>query len=282
MHPRELVQIALLATMIVSFVHLPRPAYAASANTVARVEQLHVEAVAMFRAGKYGWARKKFSEAYAIYPDPKLLYNIGRCYEAMGDIPQAIKYFDRCAKDPKVEQRVRIKANKKIRLLQGAEDQSKAVAPIVRRPIATPPQRTGAANPQAMALPMRRGPGWIGITKWITGVAGLALLGGGATAIAMGMSDQSDVDDAIDNAQDGIVSAVTRADALEQQDRANDKKILGYVLGGLGLATLAASATLFVLDTQSGSREEASTTRDVQLSLMPSRDGGAVALQGTF
>ena len=63
---------------------------AAAQTDAEKVERLFAEGAALYRAGKYRPAIEKFDEAYAIYPEPNLLYNKARAHEALGEIEQAM------------------------------------------------------------------------------------------------------------------------------------------------------------------------------------------------
>jgi tetratricopeptide (TPR) repeat protein len=47
----------------------------------------------LYRRGRYAAALEKFQEAYEAKPHPVVLYNIGKCYERLGDIPKALRNY---------------------------------------------------------------------------------------------------------------------------------------------------------------------------------------------
>jgi predicted Zn-dependent protease len=50
----------------------------------------------LYDAGKYVEAAEVLLKAYALQPDPSLLYNIGRSYERAGDAKKAARFYTRC------------------------------------------------------------------------------------------------------------------------------------------------------------------------------------------
>src|ERR687884_14472 len=77
--------VMVLAAMAVS----PRLALGAPAEggpaAPVTVDSLTDEGLAAYRARDFRHATEKFLQAYAMQPDPNLLFNLGRCYEALGD-----------------------------------------------------------------------------------------------------------------------------------------------------------------------------------------------------
>lgn len=46
-----------------------------------------------YQTADYARALEEFNQAYRLEPLPELAFNIGRCYEALNDLEQALKYF---------------------------------------------------------------------------------------------------------------------------------------------------------------------------------------------
>jgi tetratricopeptide (TPR) repeat protein len=64
-----------------------------------RVREYNEDAVHLFEEGSYAHARDTFRAALALRPgDPDLLYNLGRCYDRLGDATQARLYYEACLK----------------------------------------------------------------------------------------------------------------------------------------------------------------------------------------
>jgi tetratricopeptide (TPR) repeat protein len=58
-----------------------------------RARQSYDEAAAAYAAGRYREAIRLLLETARLKPSPELSYNVGLAYEAMGDVPQALKYY---------------------------------------------------------------------------------------------------------------------------------------------------------------------------------------------
>ena len=58
-----------------------------------------MEGKAAFGEGQYDEARVSFQRAYAIVQSPEILYNIGKCYEKMGDEEEAVYHYEPTADD---------------------------------------------------------------------------------------------------------------------------------------------------------------------------------------
>ncbi len=50
-------------------------------------------AATLYKQARYSEAIAKFEEAYRLKPHPIIYFNIGRCYEQLGDIPRALKNY---------------------------------------------------------------------------------------------------------------------------------------------------------------------------------------------
>ena len=73
----------------------------ATAAGRAAARDLFQDALQDFERGDYAGATKKFEHAYEISCAAPVLYNIGSCYELMGDTDKAIAVFERyLASDP--------------------------------------------------------------------------------------------------------------------------------------------------------------------------------------
>jgi hypothetical protein len=68
---------------------------ASQAEGVARAKASSTfrEATTLFKARRYAAAVVKFEEAYASRPSPVLFFNIGRCYEKLGETGKALRAY---------------------------------------------------------------------------------------------------------------------------------------------------------------------------------------------
>ncbi len=233
----------------------------AQAQTEAsQVEQLFAEGASLYRAGKYRAAIDKFDKAYAIYPEPNLLYNKARAHEALGEVDQAMDAYKRCAASPEVDASVKAKADGKYKMLQQAKKTTLS-APN------DPTQRTLQTS-----APAPKSSNGLTIAKWsATGLAG-ALAIAGAVVYGLGASDHSKVTGASSDAGAGVAT-LTLVEAQDLSDSGASKKTLGVGLMGGAAAAGAAAVALFLMD----GGDESST-----VGLGFTADGGAVTWQGTF
>ncbi|MCX7959580.1 MAG: tetratricopeptide repeat protein [Deltaproteobacteria bacterium] len=57
--------------------------------------RIHFEAAKkLYKSDKYSEALELFMKAYSRFPRPEILYNIGKCYEKLGDYQNAIKFYE--------------------------------------------------------------------------------------------------------------------------------------------------------------------------------------------
>lgn len=80
----------------------------AFSGSVAHADAKKDKALALFeksdrayKAGKFEDAAKLLRDAYALYPEPTLLYNLGRAQEGLGDIDGAIASYEKYLRDAK-------------------------------------------------------------------------------------------------------------------------------------------------------------------------------------
>jgi tetratricopeptide (TPR) repeat protein len=63
------------------------------ADDAARAKQAFVWAQKLYKQARYTEAIEKFEEAYRLKPHPFVLFNIGRCYEQLNEIPKALRSY---------------------------------------------------------------------------------------------------------------------------------------------------------------------------------------------
>ncbi len=92
-------------------------------------DDLSEKAVEAFEAKDYETAVKYFEAAYDADPNPNYLFNIGRVFEEMGDLRNAVDRYEKFVKSPGVDLDSRKFANERLEVLRGiisAEDEAKA------------------------------------------------------------------------------------------------------------------------------------------------------------
>ncbi|MBW2735512.1 MAG: tetratricopeptide repeat protein [Deltaproteobacteria bacterium] len=266
-----------LVLALVSLAGFPPALAAPIADPAAKAETLYLEGAALYRARHYQQAVRVFEGAYRVYPEPNLLYNMGRCYEALGRLKDAIERYERFLADNRSAPEGKKKARAKIAMLSQILTKTSTHGGGSGGPVAS--KSKGKGDPTKVSpvdptpAPHRspaQSPSRFGVSKWLVGISALALTGAGAVVFWLGHNDHQEVQDAIDAAGGGIV-AMPQAEAVALVDDGDTKKLIGYALMGAGGAALITSVVLFAL----GGADEApaATSSSVQVSWMP---GGVV------
>ena len=102
----------------------PAPSRAPSAAARAHVPTVSDDGFALYRAREYRRAAEKFLQAYALDADPNLLFNIARCYEALGDTRLAIEKYEAFLANAGADEQGRRRAANAVRALR--QEQSTA------------------------------------------------------------------------------------------------------------------------------------------------------------
>jgi tetratricopeptide (TPR) repeat protein len=206
-------RIALSLALILGATLASPPSNAADPSAVRTAEAIFDQSVVAYREGRFAEAVKLLDQAYAASPDPVLLYNRGRAYDAMGDFPRAIDSYTRYLREERnVVDRGAIEA--RIAMLRSKVEE--------RAQLARAAERSG-------------GPG---VAPWVVVGSGAATLIAGAVLGALSASRD-------DEAQTERVQAL----AVDKQDEARTFATfanIGFIAGGVmvagglawGLATL--------------------------------------------
>jgi hypothetical protein len=229
----------------------------------AEVEKLFAEGAAFYKAGKYRPAIEKFEIAYALFPEPNLLYNIGRAHEALGEIDQAILKYNLCLSNPRSTDELKQKAGQKLAVLSAARAQGAAAAPTA--PASTP---TTPSAPAPVEEPNPTAPAPAPVAPPVAGAAGrglpLAGLAGGVAAgvgvlgaaaggvfYAFGVGTHDDLQAALEPGAGGVAS-VTRVEAEAQSQQGTDQKTIGVALLGVGGALVVGGGALLTMQLLGG------------------------------
>jgi tetratricopeptide (TPR) repeat protein len=246
---------------------------AASPSSVA---QLNEEGAALYSARDYRRAIEKFIQAYAIDSDPNLLFNIARCYEELGDADAAIEKYETFLNTPGADTRGRQRARESLAALRESRDNA-AAAEVPATQSTTPPPEAEAASAPREAAAGEQSDVW----PWLTlGGAGLFAVVG-TTFYLLGASDHSKVTDARGYGDSNAVADMTRREADDLVSSGDTKKLIGGVGFGLAGALAATYVTLLVSADDESPAEPAPKPR-LGFSLVPSPDGSAVLVQGSF
>jgi hypothetical protein len=235
----------------------------AVAGGAARASALTDEAMALYKAHDYRHALEKFLQAHALDPDPNLLFNMGRCYELLGDVDAAIDKYDAFLSTPGGDPGGRHKAEESLATLRKVKASNAVKGAPAPAPAAAPPDSASSGA-------------WARTAGWISLGVGVAAGVGGTLLYLSGASDQSQVTGARGYGQPGQIADITQASAQSLIDRGNTKKTMGGVLWGVGGAGVAGAVVLFLVGRSS--HESPAMAVDVT----PSVHGGSLTLGGTF
>jgi Flp pilus assembly protein TadD len=66
-------------------------------NTLERVQQYNEIGLNAYEHGEYRAARESFQAALTLEPeDAALMYNVGQCYDRLGDVAKAEQFYQKC------------------------------------------------------------------------------------------------------------------------------------------------------------------------------------------
>jgi hypothetical protein len=89
------VRIGLIAFLFVAFAVATAPsALAQSDDAKKQAQALQVEGVRLLQKGDNRGALAKFNEAFALVQSPKIMFNMGKAYRALGDDVEALRAYD--------------------------------------------------------------------------------------------------------------------------------------------------------------------------------------------
>jgi tetratricopeptide (TPR) repeat protein len=228
----------------------------AGADDRDKALKLFEESNKAYKSGQFEAAADLLRKAYALFPEPLLLYNLGRAQEGLGDPVGAIDSYERYLKDAKqvddrgaIERRI---ATLKAQIAKQQEDERRRIEDEARRRREEEERRKQTDQRPPFS---RYGP-------WATMGTGVALVGVGAV---FGLRASAKHDDA--------VAAPVQRDAAELQASARTSANIANVLFVVGGLVTAAGVTWKVVQWRSEDEQSGA-----QLTVAP--DG--VAISGVF
>ncbi len=226
----------------------PTDAFGADPSTSERALRLSEEAAEFYKAHDYRHAVEKYATAFELDPDPNLLYNQGKCYEALGDFPAARDKYNEFLSKPNGDVNARKKASEYVAKFNAGAYNGAPGAPAA--PPAGGPVAAGVSAP-AEGGPEGPSNGGAFLRPLGYGLAAAGLLGAAAGGyfFLKGSSNINDVKDAPGYGQSsnsGAVAPLTEAEALKKIDDGDRQRTLGGILLGTG-AGLAALGVVFVI-----------------------------------
>jgi len=242
------------------------------ASASSSLEQLNEEGASLYAARDYRRAIEKFIQAYAIEPDPNLLFNIARCYEELGEVDAAVEKYEAFLKTPGADTRGQRRARESLAALREARaGASSAAAASPNAAVAEPVP----AQPAPSEAPTSQ------LVPWLT-LGGSALFAAvGTTFYLLGASDHDDVTSTRGFDDGATVSEMTHREADDLVSSGDTKKLLGGISFGLAGA-LAATYVVLLVTQDDESPPERQPGPSIGLSLTPARGGAALLLQGSM
>jgi tetratricopeptide (TPR) repeat protein len=233
--PRVLIVFALLACVCTSPAH---------AEDREKALKLFEDSDKAYKAGKFEEAAALLREAYGLYPEPLLLYNLARAQEGLGDASGAIESYERFLNDAKeikdrgaIERRI---ATLKAQLAKQEEDARRRAEEEERRKREEEERRRNPPPPIDERGPLEKyGP-------WVTMGTGGAVL---VTGLYFGIHASTTHDDA--------VATPIQRDAAELQHSAERSATIANVLFVVGGAMVAGGVAWKVYQWQTGSSSSA-------------------------
>ena len=241
---------------VVLFVVLGLAAPPAFADARAEAQQKLALAAEHHAAGRFKEALELLTVAYALDPQPDILYAIAQVHVKLGDCTQAITFYERFLST------------------HPADDAGDAAREAIEVCKTTPPPAAAetvepAPMPAPSTAPHPAAPIADAPRAWYKDRLGLALVGSGLVSGIVGLvmyrGAQSDLDAA--------EAAATYPEHVDLVDRAHGKRTLAAVFGIGGVALVGAGAVRMVMVR----KREASA-----IAVVPTTRGGFVTWSGSW
>jgi tetratricopeptide (TPR) repeat protein len=210
----------------------------ATKDPKAEALQLFNQSADLYRQGKFDEAARLLERAYALHPEPVLLYNLGRAYEGLGEAQKAIDAYTHYLEQvPKAKDRGALE--RRMKTLRESLEKDEKLAAEQKDQQARPP--TPAPAPAPATPPPAHG---AGVWPWVVTGVGAATIGAGLFVGIQAKSKRSD-------AQDNPVNR----DAAEELDNAKSMASTANVLLIAGTLITAGGVTWVLLSNRKGSEQ---------------------------
>jgi tetratricopeptide (TPR) repeat protein len=257
-----------LISLMAPRLHAQTPAQSEAAPAGSKsVAQLNEEGTAFYQQRDYRRAIERFIQAYAIDPDPNLLFNVARSYERLGEVDAAIEKYEQFLNTPGADASGRARAQESLRALRESKSAPAPAASQPGEPVSAPSSATSTpadASAGPSALP------------WVVLGGGVVFTTVGVSLYLLGASDHNKVTDARGYGRADAVVPMTRAEAEDLVSSGDTKKLIGGIGLGLGGALLT---TYVILLATSGS---SAAPEDVAFAVAPTSGGASMSLAGSF
>lgn len=214
-----------------------------------RALELFAESDQHYKAGEFEQAADLLRQAYDLYPEPLLLYNLARALEGLGDTEGAITQYERyLASSATIDDRGAIE--RRVATLKAQLEAAKQ--PDTGVPPPTPPPIDVSVPP---ARPPRRLP-------WVLAAGGLGVVGGG---VVFGLL--------ANNRHQAAIDEPVQADAARLQSKAKTYATVSNVMLIGGGALLVGGVVWAVLDMRRAHHEQLTTALHPRVELSPTYVG---------
>jgi tetratricopeptide (TPR) repeat protein len=269
-------------------------------------EVLYKEGKKAYRLGRFGEAVEKFEKAYDLSDNAVLLYNIGLAYKNWYEVSKDIEHLrkakavfqnfyleaqrDSSVGDP-LEAEAEIKQVEQLLAAAEEEERERAAAEAARKEAEAKGEeqedKTVAPQGPDPGKKLRLG-GIIGM-----GVGGAMVIGGGVTGVIFGLkgqefadelrnlrAEQEDMGCGADSSSSDCTAIAADIDTTKSNGRkANILMVVSLgVIGGLGLAGLAAGTVLYL----TGNKRTKAWRQGKRARLRVSPTVGGLVVQGRF
>jgi tetratricopeptide (TPR) repeat protein len=195
-----------------------------------KAREMYEEAESHYAAGEYEEAAELFLKAYKLTKYPELLFDLGNCFERMGDYEQAAKYLRRYLKSDEAEDIVSVRRRiKRLEMALKRQDlQDQQAQPNVDKEVTVVPKKKEESGTPKY--------------YWWYGGAGLALASGVGFSLAARSAGST--------AEDHCVNGLCSTRGKKYVDRERNFALVADI--SYGLALVAGTVGLYY---QFGNRE---------------------------
>ena len=236
------------ASFTIAVLMFSAPAFGKDPDALAKLVK---EGDHLYQAAKYKEAAETLKQAYAIEPNPKLLYNIARAYDQAGELRSAVDYYQRYVGSTEGTEATLLRraalSLERLRGLVEKEDRQEAEhkkmeqEALVARQKAEAQAEAAAKAQQAEAQRRKAVVEAYAATRrsyrtgaYVVGGIGVAAVGAGVVFGVLANSSQSNFKQAAALADKDAFAAQTRQNALFAD--------IGY---GVGLAAIVTAVVLY-------------------------------------
>jgi len=247
--------------------HPPAKAPKETANpNKARATELFKKSAEAYLRGDFGQTIALLDEAYALDPQPVLIYNKARAHEGLGHLPEAIELYEKyLAEEPSSRDRGAIEQRlvtlRQQRDERGAVEKERTVVEQERAAV----EKERAAQPSTTDQPPER-PHRRSVVPYVVMGVGAAGLVSGTVFGLMALSRKDDA-----------TAEPTQQKSVDLRDKGATFATVSNISFIAGGVLVAAGAVWWFVDGKR-SRRSGSSTTPIQVGLGP----GSIQLGGTF